>query len=75
MNTIQIEVLNPKALKLLQDLADLELIAINKSDENGFNKILEKLRSKSRSAPTLEEITQEVELVRSMKYGEDQSNH
>lgn len=30
METIQIDILNPKAKKLLRDLADLKLIKINK---------------------------------------------
>lgn len=68
MNTMRIEILNPKAVKLLNDLADLNLISIENSTENGFAIILEKLRSKSISAPTIDEITSEVELVRSKRY-------
>ncbi len=71
MKTIQIEILNPKAAKLLQDLADLELISINQPIESGFTTILKKLRSKSKSVPTLEEITDEVEAVRSSKHVKD----
>lgn len=72
MNKLQIEILNPKAAKLLQDLADLDLISIKQPIENGFAKILEKLRSNANTVPTSEEITQEVELVRQIKYGKDQ---
>ena len=68
MNTMRIEILNPKAAKLLEDLADLKLIAIQDTSENGFAAILKKLRSKSKSAPALEEITKEVELVRAKRY-------
>ena len=71
MNTIQIEILNPKAIKLLQDLADLKLISINQSIDNDFEKILKKLRTKSKSALSLEEISKEVELVRTVKYGKN----
>ena len=67
MSTIQIEILNPKALKLIQDLADLELISINKPIETGFSKLLAKLRSKAETVPSLEEITKEVELVRTAR--------
>ena len=67
MSTIQIEILNPKAIKLIQDLADLELISINEPKETGFSKLLAKLRSKAESAPSLEEITKEVELVRAAR--------
>jgi len=68
MNTITVNILNPKAAKLLKDLADLNLIAIQDTSKNGFASILKKLRSKAKSAPTLEEITKEVELVRSKRY-------
>ena len=67
MNTIRIEILNPKATRLLKNLADLNLIAIRDTSKNGFANVLRKLRSKAKSAPTLEEITREVELVRSSR--------
>jgi hypothetical protein len=68
MNTMRIDILNPKAVKLLKTLADLNLIAIQDTSKNGFEDILRKLRAKSESAPSLEEITKEVELVRSKRY-------
>ncbi|MEI8086962.1 MAG: hypothetical protein WCG93_12180 [Paludibacter sp.] len=70
METIQIEILNPKAKKLLKDLADLKLIAIGKSinTKNEFKSLLSKLRSNSEEAPTLEEIAKEVESVRANRY-------
>jgi hypothetical protein len=68
MNTLQVDILNPKAAKLLKDLADLNLIAIRDTSKNGFATVLKKLRSKAKSAPTLDEITNEVELVRSKRY-------
>jgi hypothetical protein len=68
MNTMRVDILNPKAKRLLKDLADLNLIAIQKTSKNGFAGVLKKLRSKAKSAPTLEEITIEVELVRSKRY-------
>jgi len=68
MSTMQIEILNPKAAKLLKDLADLNLISITEeSSENQFIKTLNSLRSKS--APSLDDITKEVEAVRSKRYG------
>lgn len=36
MQTIQVNVLNPKAYKLLQDLAELELISLDENTENNF---------------------------------------
>ena len=68
MNTMRIDILNPKAVRLLKDLADLNLIAIQDNSKNGFATVLKKLRSKAKSAPTFEEITNEVELVRSKRY-------
>jgi hypothetical protein len=65
---MRIDILNPKAVRLLKDLADLNLIAIQDNSKNGFATILKKLRSKVKSAPTFEEITNEVELVRSKRY-------
>jgi hypothetical protein len=68
MNTMRIDILNPKAEKLLKNLADLNLIAIQDTSKNGFAGVLKKLRSKAKSAPTLDEITRETELVRSRRY-------
>lgn len=68
MNTMRVDILDPKAVKLLKDLADLNLIAIQDTSKNGFASVLKKLRSKAKSAPSLEEITKEVELVRNKRY-------
>lgn len=68
MNTIRVNILNPKAAKLLENLADMNLIAIQDVSKNGFAGVLKKLRSKAKSAPTYDEITKEVELVRSRRY-------
>lgn len=70
MDSIRIEILNPKAKKLLKSLVDLNLIAI-RSSKNGFSDLLKKLRSENSNKPTLEEITKEVELVRSKRYGKN----
>jgi len=61
--------LNPKAVKLLEDLADLNLITIeDSSNNNDFKNTLERLRSKESVPLTLEEITAEVEAVRTERY-------
>lgn len=65
---MRVNILNPKAVRLLKDLADLNLIAIQDNSKNGFAAVLKKLRSKAKSAPTLDEITKEVELVRAKRY-------
>lgn len=68
--TYQVEILNPKADKLLQDLADLKLIALSKASSNDpFLTVVKRLRKKAAAKPpTLEEITKEVETVRSKRY-------
>lgn len=68
MQTYQVDILNPKAVRLLQDLADLELISIKPTEDNFLNAI-NKLRSKAAdNPPSLEEITKEVEAVRAKRY-------
>jgi hypothetical protein len=55
----------------LSDLEDLELISILKPEEDNFENILKRLREKAASnPPTLEEITEEVEIVRTQRYNE-----
>lgn len=69
METIQIDILNPKAKKLLKDLADLNLIKINtQKKKSDFTELLKKLRSKSAKEISLDEITNEVEKVRKERY-------
>ena len=69
METIRIDILNPKAKALLKDLANLDLIRIRKENsENTFSEVLKKFRSKSEEAPSLEEITKEIEAVRKARY-------
>jgi len=70
MDSIRIEILNPKAKKLLQSLIDLKLIRISDQEEKKeqFKKLLQKLRSKPYKAPNMREITEEVEEVRRSRY-------
>jgi hypothetical protein len=70
MEAITIEIVNPKAKQLIEDLADMKLINISKpiNKITDFKKLLIKLRSNSDSIPSLEEITNEVELVRTKRY-------
>lgn len=70
MNSMRIDIIDPKASKLLRDLADMNLIAIKDLSKNGFSDVLKRLRSKAKDAPSLAEITKEVELVRSKRYAE-----
>ncbi|TCD07557.1 hypothetical protein EZ449_13505 [Pedobacter frigidisoli] len=72
MESMRIDILNPKAVRLLKDLAALNLITIQDTSKNSFAALLRKLRSKSKATPTLEEITKEVELVRSKRYAKSE---
>ncbi len=72
MNTVQVDILNPKAGKLLQDLADMNLISIKDVANDNFLKVVIQLRKKAkRNPPTLEDITNEVELVRAKRYAKE----
>ena len=69
MTSYNVDIINPKADKLLKDLADLNLISISKRKNESFNDVLTRLRKKaSQNPPTLEEITKEVEIVRAKNY-------
>ncbi len=69
MTTLQIDILNPKAGKLLEDLAELNLISIRNASDEGLLKLVNKFRAKAKNnPPSLEDITKEVEIVRSKRY-------
>jgi hypothetical protein len=68
METLRIQLTNPQAKVLLQDLAALKLITIQPSSE--ITELLSRLRNHADTAPSLEEITQEVEAARSARYAE-----
>ncbi|MFZ1453878.1 MAG: hypothetical protein WAT20_14320 [Ferruginibacter sp.] len=68
MNTLKVNIINPKARKLLNDLADLKLISIQDVSKTGFSSVLKKLRTKNKSAPSLDVITKEVEMARTKRY-------
>jgi hypothetical protein len=69
MDTIRIDILNPKAKKLLENLEALNLISIKKDSKKRFKEIVKQLRTKSTTRPSLEEITKEVESVRAKRNG------
>jgi hypothetical protein len=75
MDLLRIEILNPKASQLLDDLADLKLISIKREKSTDFYKFLSKLRSKAKAKITLDEITNEVEAVRKNRYAEKSSKN
>lgn len=69
METVRIDILNPKAKNILKDLADLNLIKISKEKKKSdFSALLKKLRAKSADELSFEEITKEVEEARKARY-------
>lgn len=69
METTRIEILNPKAMNLLKDLATLGLIKFNKEKyKSDCSMLLEKIRAKSNDEISLDKITKEVEQVRKLRY-------
>lgn len=70
MASLQVDILNPKAGKLLKDLADLNLISIRElKNGDSFLKIVKRIQAKAKNnPPSFEEITKEVESVRAKRY-------
>jgi transcription initiation factor IIE alpha subunit len=71
MEILKVEILNPRAKKLLQDLAALKLIRFKDQDDSktAFKELLVRLRTQKVSPPNLKQITREVEAVRQKRYG------
>ena len=70
MQTISVEIINPKAIRLLEDMEDLDLIRFSdrKMKQEELMSLLDKF--KMDSPPSLEEIQLEVKAVRkAMKKG------
>ncbi len=72
METLTIDIVNPKARKLLEDMEDMEdmeLITIRQNEAvERLERLLGKIRNLPEPAPTYEEITKEVEMVRQKRY-------
>lgn len=68
MQTFNIEILNPKAKRLLMELEALNLISIRKADASPFLAVVKRMRAKQADI-SLEEITKEVEKVRAKRHG------
>lgn len=73
--TYLIDILNPKASKLLKVLAEMKLISITEMQPaDPFLTVVKKLRKKaSNNPPSLEEITKEVEAVRAKRYAKNKA--
>ena len=68
MNNYQIKVVEPGALKLLEDMASKNLIEFSPLEpKESFRQLLSKMRSPE-NVPSLDDITKEVELVRKERY-------
>ncbi len=65
MDTYEVEIIEPKAKRLLDDLAELKLITFRPSAAaERFAQLREKIRKRGENALTLDEIIAEVESVR-----------
>jgi len=67
MTTLQIDIIEPKAAKLLEDLAAMNLISIQSTNQERLKMLLNKLRNNSDEI-SMDEITKEVEIVRAERY-------
>jgi len=66
METISVEIRNSKVKRILKELEALNLITIK--PQLSLNTLLTKFRKNADSAPSLDEITAEVEKVRKIRY-------
>jgi hypothetical protein len=70
METISIQINNPKAKQLIKELAKLNLITIK--PQATLQNLLDKTRKSESNIPSLDEITSEVEQVRNELYAKTQ---
>ncbi len=69
MNSMYIEINNAIAGQILQNLADLKLITILEEKDDDFLKFINEIRKKAENnPPPLDDITKDVELVRSWRF-------
>ena len=68
MEALKIEILNPKALKLIKGMQELNLIKVSEEPATRLRAYLKNMRRKSSSVPNLEDITKIVEKVRAERY-------
>ncbi len=76
MKTYQIEILEPKAKKLLEELVKLKLIRFQETPtpKQAFAQLLVEIREKDTTPISLEEITKEVESVRKKRQKKSNEN-
>ncbi len=70
MKTYQIQLLEPNAERLLEELVNLKLISFQElpNSKQLFSQLLTKFRENENDLLDLEEITKEVEIIRSKRY-------
>lgn len=69
METMRIDIVDPKAKRIIKELAELNLITIrDKNPLKSFENLLDRFR-RNKKKISLEEIRKEVELVRTKRYG------
>ncbi|MDR3266763.1 MAG: hypothetical protein LBT24_04240 [Tannerella sp.] len=73
MEALSIEIVNPKVKTLLLNLAEMNLIQIKPKPT--LSEMLATLRRNESKIPSLEEITQEVEIVRQSQYDKKMQNN
>jgi hypothetical protein len=68
MATFNVEIINPRAKRILQELADLKLIVISENAPDPFFEVVKRIRSK-KAGLTEKDISKEVAAVRTKRYG------
>lgn len=68
MEALKIEILDPKALELIKEMQELNLIKISDEPVSKLKSYLKKMRKNSNSAPNLNEIAKLVEEARTERY-------
>ena len=68
MEAYKLKILDPKALKLIKGMQDLNLIRVTKEPVSSVQLYLNKMRKNASNAPSLYEITSIVEKVRSKRF-------
>jgi hypothetical protein len=68
MEALKIEIINPKAIKLIKGMQELNLIKVSNDPISPLKLYLKKMRSNAANAPEIEETTKIVEAVRAKRY-------
>ncbi|MGA9212062.1 hypothetical protein [Kaistella sp.] len=71
MDALKIEILNPKALQLIKQLQELNLIKISDEPKSKLQEYLKKMRKNAGRVPNLDEISKTVDEVRAERYAKN----